>query len=135
MISYNESIKNHSLHEFDNTGIAERNNSFNELVQSGDKDTQEQQYLILLSKPENAYGLSDAEASLLLGMPKSERAGARRKGLMDKHEQYFKDKYSDSWKEYFYPLIVKNGRKINELTGKSNSVWMINHNREKYERL
>lgn len=135
MISYAEKIKNHTLHEYDNTGISERNDSFEELVQSGDKDTQEQQYLVLLSKPENCMGLSDSEAAIMLGMPKSERAGARRKGLMDKHEQYFKDKYGVEWKEHFYPLIVKNGRKTNLLTGKANSVWMINHNRETYERL
>ena len=134
MISqWKASRENRSLHDFSNSGVSERNESFRTICEDGLKDTQEHEYLILLSKPEFAYGLTDSEAALKLGMPKSERAGARRKGLMNKHELYFKSRYGNRWKERFWPLIVKNGNRSNINSGKKNSVWMLNHNRKMFE--
>lgn len=125
--------KDLTLFDFTNTGIPERQESFKQIITSGDKHTQENAYLNLLQQQENFLGLTDAEACKLLGMPKSERAGARRIGLMNKHEDYFKEKYGTTWKEHFYPLIVKNGRRTNIYTKKGNSVWMMNHNKKMYE--
>jgi hypothetical protein len=90
--------------------------AYSDLLRLGVIGDQERDYLLLLKN--NPEGLTDGEASVILGLPCS-TVSARRNGIMQKYTKYIDEHQSDSTH-----IIVSVGTRKNK-SGISALVWKV----------